>query len=323
MKVFFSDLQPLNLPTGHIYPADKYFRLRQQLVQQNILSLEQLIPAQPAVARQILRVHTQPYYDAVCSGTLNAQQLRVLGLPWTERLVMRAHLGVGAVIAAAQSALQDGIAGSLSGGTHHAFADEGRGFCVFNDIAVAVHDLFAENRVSRAAVIDLDAHQGNGTAAIFADDPRVFTLDLYGSKNYPVRRVPARLDVPLPEDAGDEIYLHRLADTLPAVLRFEPQIIFYIGGVDPLEGDRFNKMRLSMTGLQRRDEMVLETCRRNGIPIVLTMGGGYSPVDITVQAHLNTYRAVQSIFHSPMIRSSDSVHASAVSASLEGKQICK
>ncbi|MEM5774867.1 MAG: hypothetical protein AAGU05_07675, partial [Anaerolineaceae bacterium] len=130
MKVFFSDLQPLNLPTGHIYPADKYFRLRQQLVQQNILSLEQLIPAQPAVARQILRVHTQPYYDAVCSGTLNAQQLRVLGLPWTERLVTRAHLGVGAVIAAAQAALQDGIAGSLSGGTHHAFADEGRGFCV-------------------------------------------------------------------------------------------------------------------------------------------------------------------------------------------------
>ncbi len=296
MKIFYSDLQPLVLPAGHVYPSDKYVRLRHELVSQQVISMDQLVPAVPAERGQILRVHTEEYYDAVCSGTLSPQQLRVLGLPWSERLVTRAHLGVGAVIAAARAALQNGAAGSLSGGTHHAFPGEGRSFCVFNDIAVAIEDLFANRSIRKAAIIDADAHQGNGTAAIFADDPRVFILDLYGGKNYPVRRVPATLDVPLPENADNSLYLETLAQSLPAVLEFQPDVLFYIGGVDPLAGDRFNKMTLTMAGLQCRDEMVLESCSNNHIPIVLTMGGGYSAVEITVQAHINTYHAVKKVF---------------------------
>jgi acetoin utilization deacetylase AcuC-like enzyme len=298
MKVFYSDLQPFVLPPGHIYPADKYIRLRQELVNQKVVLQNDLIPAEAASARQILLVHNRDYYEEICSGSISARKMRVIGLPWSRQLIERAHLGIGAAILAADEALRNGIAGCLSGGTHHAFRGEGRGFCVFNDVAVTIADLFSRQVIQRAAVIDVDAHQGNGTAGIFRDNPNVLILDIYGDKNYPVRKVPADIDLPLPAGAGDAEYLETLSAALPQVLAFQPDIIFYIGGVDPLESDRFNTLKLTLQGLQARDALAAQFCRQNSLPLVLTMGGGYSAVKTTVQAHVNTYIAVSEVYDS-------------------------
>ncbi|MCE5207638.1 MAG: histone deacetylase [Chloroflexi bacterium] len=297
MKIFYADQYPLTLPEGHIYPAEKYVRLRFELLSQGVIQNGQLFKAHPAEMDQILLAHSKEYYDEICSGRINTRKLRVLGLPWSEALIERAHLSVGGAIAAAREALQSGVAGALSGGTHHAFYDEGRGFCIFNDAAVVILDLLKKQAIRRAAVIDVDTHQGNGTASIFNHNKDVFILDIYGSSNYPVRKVPASLNIPLPTGTQDDEYLDALSRSLPSVFSFNPDIIFYIGGVDPLGSDRFNKLALSMQGLQERDKMVFEECRNHHVPVILTMGGGYSKVDVTVQAHVNTYKMASIVYH--------------------------
>jgi acetoin utilization deacetylase AcuC-like enzyme len=219
--------------------------------------------------------------------------MRRIGFPWSEQLVRRTLASAGGTLAAAADALAGGFGGNLAGGTHHAFRAEGSGFCVFNDIAIAIRKMGR-----RAAVIDLDVHQGDGTAAIFEHDPGVLTVSLHGEHNFPFRKQRSRIDIGLPDGAGDEEYLRRLADVLPRVVEFRPRVVFYQSGVDPLRGDRLGRLSLSFEGLRGRDRMVFEMCGLQGFPLVLTLGGGYSdPISLTVKAHANTYRDALEFFN--------------------------
>jgi acetoin utilization deacetylase AcuC-like enzyme len=247
----------------------------------------------PRIDRAALeRVHTPHYVGLVMSGTLSAAELRRLGLPWSPELVERAQRVVGGTLAAARAALSHGIAMNLGGGTHHAFADRGEGYCVFNDVAVATRALQASAAIARVAVVDLDVHQGDGTNAIFAGDPTVFTLSLHGRHNYPLRRVPGSIDVELDDATSDESYLEQLADPLDRILDMaSPGVVFFIAGADPHEGDRLGRLALTFDGLRRRDVTVLAACRTRGLPVCIVTGGGYGarPED-TVEIRLNTIR---------------------------------
>lgn len=297
LRVYHFDGTTLPLPANHRFPQEKYPRLRQALLDEGVLHARELIPSPPASRDDLLLAHTPAYVDSILDGSADAKMMRQIGLPWSPDLVQRSLVSVGGTLAAARAALHDGIAGNLGGGTHHASAGEGAGFCVFNDIAVAFLKLRAEGLIQRAAVVDLDVHQGNGTAAILGGRPDVFLLSIHGQKNYPFRKVPSTLDVDLPDGAGDDAYLSALRAALDTVLAFDPEIIFYQAGVDPLEADRLGRLSLSMTGLARRDRCVLETARAAEIPLALTMGGGYArPIDLTVQAHVQTYRILKSMW---------------------------
>jgi acetoin utilization deacetylase AcuC-like enzyme len=233
----------------------------------------------------------------VLDGSINDKRMRRIGLPWSPELVGRARAAVGAQLSAARAALDDGIAGALSGGTHHAHADFGAGYCVFNDIAVAARTLLDEGRVARVAVVDLDVHQGDGNAAILGGDPRVHLLSLHGRNNFPFRKVPSTLDVELPDGTGDADYLTALELALPGVFASAPELIFYQAGVDPLAEDTLGRLSLSHAGLMARDRMVLAACRARGVPVSLSLGGGYAkPIGLSVEAYVNTYRVAKAIF---------------------------
>ncbi|MCC6146444.1 MAG: histone deacetylase [Anaerolineaceae bacterium] len=297
MKVFYSDHFTVALPPGHRFPIKKYARLRQALLEEDVLSPAELFPSPLASRQQILRAHTADYYDAVAAGTLDTRIVRQTGLPWSPELFRRSLASVGGTLTAAYQALAAGFSGNLAGGTHHALAGEGMGYCVFNDLAVAVLDLLAADKLQRLAVIDLDVHQGNGTAAILNGRPEVFLLSLHGAKNYPYRRSPSTLDIDLPDCCGDEEYMDALEEGLEAVLAFDPQFVFYQAGVDPLNEDRLGRLSLSMEGLERRDRRVFEACHSRKIPLALVMGGGYAePVELTVQAHVQTYRVAKQVY---------------------------
>ncbi|MCL5743887.1 MAG: histone deacetylase, partial [Acidobacteria bacterium] len=217
--------------------------------------------------------------------------MRRIGFPWSEGLVRRTLASVGGTLAAARDALASGFGGNLAGGTHHAFPGEGAGFCVFNDIAVAIRCLR-----KRAAVVDLDVHQGDGTAVIFRNDPDVLTLSVQARNNFPFRRQRSKIDVDLADGTGDGQYLEALARVLPAAFEFRPEIVFYQSGVDALAEDRLGRLSLTHEGLKQRDSMVMESCRQNGVPLVITLGGGYAqPIELTVEAHANTFRAAAAI----------------------------
>lgn len=298
MKAFYSDKYIIPLPPQHRFPIAKYVLIRQRLEAEGVLKPHQIFHP-PLVERdEALLVHTADYYDRLVAGVLTDREIRRLGLPWSELLVGRSRVSVGGTLAAAHAALADGIAANLGGGTHHAFAGHGEGFCVLNDIAVAIRVLRAKGAIRRAAVIDLDVHQGNGTAAIFADDPETFTLSLHGEKNYPLVKQQSTLDVALADGTDDDEYLYALALHLSTTLdRFRPDIVFYQAGVDPFFDDRLGRLALTMTGLKRRDEMVLTACRSRHLPCVITLGGGYArDVADTVEAHCNTLRAAHAIF---------------------------
>jgi len=243
--------------------------------------------------RDALRlVHTERYIDDLVGGTLSAADQRRIGLPWSEALVERSFRAVGGTCEAATAALDRGVTMNLAGGTHHAFPDYGEGFCVFNDTAVAIRMLQRTGRIRRAAVIDLDVHQGNGTHAIFAGDASVFTFSMHGGRNFPFNKVAGSLDVELADGTGDDVYLDMLASALPRVLTTAaPDLIIFLAGADPHEGDRLGRLCLTFAGLARRDAMVLEACREVGIPVAITIAGGYGrDIADTVQVHLNTVR---------------------------------
>ena len=222
--------------------------------------------------------------------------MRKIGFPWSEGLVKRTLASVGSTLAATQEALACGWSGTLAGGTHHAFRAEGSGYCVFNDIAVAIHSLRAERGIGRVAVVDLDVHQGDGTAQIFRDDEAVLTLSVHCKDNFPLRKQQSRIDVELDAGAGDEVYLSRLAEVLPKVLAFRPQIIFYQSGVDGLAEDRLGKLSLTHAGLEERDRQVMSLAQAANVPLVVTLGGGYAePIQLTVEAHANTFRTALEI----------------------------
>lgn len=298
MHVFHCDAYPVPLPPGHRFPLPKYRLIRERLLGDATLREADFTPSQPVELDALLLVHDRAYVDAVTSGGLTEAEIRRLGFPWSEQLVSRSRASVAGTLAAARDALSNGIAGNLAGGTHHAFADHGEGYCVFNDHAVAFRVLQLEGRVDRAVIVDLDVHQGNGTAAIFAADESVFTFSMHGARNFPFRKQRSSLDVELGDGCEDAEYLALLSRHLPAALdAARADILFYQGGVDPLAGDALGRLRLTHAGLRARDRMVLAAARDRGIPVVLTLGGGYArPVEASVEAHCGTYREARAVF---------------------------
>jgi acetoin utilization deacetylase AcuC-like enzyme len=277
VRVFAGDRWPLPLPPGHRFPQAKYRMLRERMEASGLLREGELEEPEAADDATLALAHDPAYVARVARGELTAQEQRAIGFPWSEELVERSRRSVGATIGAARGALRDGVGASLSGGTHHAFADRGEGFCVFNDVAVAARLLQREGAIRRAVVVDLDVHQGNGTAAIFAGDPSVFTLSLHGARNYPLRKELGDLDVALPDGCGDDEYLAALAPALGEALRAaRAELCFYLAGADAFEGDRLGRLALTKAGLARRDAAVFEACAERGVPVAVVMGGGYA-----------------------------------------------
>jgi acetoin utilization deacetylase AcuC-like enzyme len=305
MRAYCSARFTVMLPPGHRFPISKYALLR-DTVASTCRDVE-LIEAPAATDGELALAHSPAYIHDATHGLLSTAMQRAIGLPWSPALIERARRSVGATVCAARSALRDGVAAQLAGGTHHAHADRGAGFCVFIDTAVAARLMQAEvhraaRRSLRVLVIDLDVHQGDGTAAIFADDPTVFTLSLHGARNYPVHKERSDLDVELPDGCGDDQYLaalDRALDTVWQRLAHEDPIglAFYLGGADPHEGDRLGRLKLSDEGLAERDRRVFSALRERGIPVALTMAGGYGhDIHATVAVHLRTIRAAVASF---------------------------
>lgn len=271
--------------------------LRDRIVAEGVVAPDRVLDPAGATDEMLRLVHTADYVDRFVAGALTASEVRRLGFPWSSALVERSRRAVGGTVAAAHHALAHGTAMNLAGGTHHAFPDHGEGFCVFNDVAIAIRLLQAEGLMRRAAVIDLDVHQGNGTHAIFAGDTDVYTFSMHGGRNYPFEKVPGTLDIELADGAGDEEYLSHLADSLPRALReAQPDLAFFLAGADPHEGDRLGRMTLTFTGLRRRDAMVLQSCREVGLPVAVVIAGGYGRVIAdTVAVHVSTARILAMI----------------------------
>jgi acetoin utilization deacetylase AcuC-like enzyme len=287
------------LPAGHRFPIEKYALLRDAVVASGLVSADTLHEPARAAIDDVRLVHTERYVTALVSGTLGDAEQRRIGLPWSESLVERSFRAVGGTCEAAAAALDHGVTMNLAGGTHHAFPDHGEGFCVFNDVAVAIRMLQRDGHIGRAAVIDLDVHQGNGTHAIFAGVETVFTFSVHGGRNFPFHKVPGSLDVELADGTGDDEYLDALASALPRVIAAAaPELVIYLAGSDPHEGDRLGRLRLTFDGLARRDAMVLDACREVGIPVAITIAGGYGrDINDSVAAHLNTVRIASSAVH--------------------------
>ena len=292
MRAFYSDHFVLPLPEGHKFPMAKYSRLRERILAEGVVDADDLHEAPPASFDDLHLVHDAAYVDAVRSGTIAPDVQRRIGFPWSPQMVERSRRSVGATIAAARAALDDGVAANLAGGTHHAFADRGEGFCVFNDVAVGARVLQRDHHARRIAIVDLDVHQGNGTAAIFKDDATVFTFSMHGDKNFPFKKETSDLDVPLADGTGDDEYLSLLGRHLPEVLNHhQPDFVFYLAGADPFEGDRLGRLKMTIDGLRRRDEIVMRACAGAGLPVAVSMSGGYAnDVDAIVTIHTNTIR---------------------------------
>ena len=293
-RLFYCDHYAIPLPAGHKFPTVKYGMLRDLLAGDGCFRFE----AAAKVAPDIIELAHQPaYVRDFLNGALPETALRRIGFPWSKGLVERTLASVGGTLAATCDAFDSGWGGNLAGGTHHAFRAEGSGFCVFNDIAVAIQWLRAKGRIHRAAIIDLDVHQGDGTAQIFEDDPDVLTLSVHARRNFPFRKQRSKIDVELEDGTGDVAYLAALDGVLPHALAFDPDIVFYQSGVDPLASDTLGRLALTQAGLTKRDFRVISAARACGVPIVITLGGGYSrPIELTAQAHANTFRTAWEVF---------------------------
>ena len=297
MKLFYADHFVLPLPEGHRFPMEKYARLRARLMASGHFAATDFHVPTAASDTEILRAHDAGYLQRVVRGTLDRNDERRIGFPWSEAMVERSRRSAGATLAACRAALEDGCAANLAGGTHHAFRDRGEGFCVFNDAAIAALAMRAEGRVERLAIIDCDVHQGNGTAAILARRPDCFTFSIHGARNYPFEKETSDLDVELPDGTGDVGYLAALDDALVQVFARDPQLIIYLAGADPFEDDRLGRLKLSKAGLAARDELVLSECRRRGLPVAVAMAGGYArQIDDTVSIHAATIETAARLF---------------------------
>ena len=297
MRVFYTPRYYTDIGAGHVFPIRKFDLVRHRLLTEGTLQSENLSEPEPASVDDVLLVHTEEYISRLCSGTLTNSELRRLGLPWSDSLVRRSFYAAGGTICATRLAINEGVGSNLAGGTHHAFADRGEGFCVLNDVAIAIRVLRRDGLIKRAAVVDCDVHQGNGTATIFANDPEVFTFSMHGAKNYPLFKARSSLDIALPDGTSDEVYLDQLDANLPQIFQHEPEIVFYLGGADPYTGDKLGRLAVSMEGLRKRDECVLSQCYRRETPLVTLLSGGYGEnTNDTVEIHCNTIRAVKKIF---------------------------
>ena len=297
MFVSYSPRYYADIGEGHVFPIRKFELVRDRLLSEGTLRPADIFEPQPAAVADVLLVHTEDYVTRLRSGRLTPRELRRLGLPWSKALVRRSFLAAGGTLAAARRALAEGVGSNLAGGTHHAFPDHGEGFCVLNDVAITIRVLLRDRLIVRAAVVDCDVHQGNGTAAIFEEDARVFTFSMHGAKNYPLFKTRSDLDVELPDATGDEAYVTALTENLPRVFTHAPDILFYLGGADPYVGDKLGRLALTIEGLAARDRFVLTECRARRIPVVTVMSGGYAEdIKDTVEIHCNTIRAVRAVF---------------------------
>ena len=290
MKAFYTDHFVLPLPQGHRFPMEKYSRLRDLVGSQAGI---ELVEAPSATDTQILYAHDPGYLIKVIEGTLSTQEQREIGFPWSSQMVERSRRSAGATVAAAKTALQEGIAANLAGGTHHAYRDTGSGFCVFNDSAIAARTLQKEvNPFLKVAVIDLDVHQGNGTAAILQNDNSIFTLSIHGENNFPFKKEQSDLDVGLADGCNDVVYLRSLSTALDQLdSRFKADCLIFLAGADPHEGDRLGRLAISKNGMRLRDEMVFRYALDRQLPIAFSMAGGYGKeIESTVDIHFQTIK---------------------------------
>ena len=290
MKIYYTDHFVLPLPKGHRFPMEKYSQLRQRVEQARLVPPSHLCSPPAATDSQILLAHDAEHLEAIKQGRLTKSQARRLGFPWSEALVERSRRSTGATLSACRSALEDGIAINLAGGTHHAFPDAVEGFCVFNDSVIALRVLQQEKQIERGVILDCDVHQGNGTAVMVRADASIFAFSIHGSKNFPLQKCNSDLDIGLPDDTEDEDYLQALEAGLAIVLRrARADLAIYLAGADPFAEDRFGRVKLSKAGLLQRDRMVLQSCRRVKLPVAITMAGGYAKdVRDTVDIHFQT-----------------------------------
>lgn len=297
MRVFYSPYYYADIGENHVFPIRKFELVRDKLLAEETLKPPELVEPQPAKIADVELVHTTDYITRLRAGSLTAREVRRLGLPWSKSLVRRSFLATAGTIGAARTALENRVGSNLAGGTHHSFPDRGEGFCVLNDVAVAIRVLQRDNLAERFLIVDCDVHQGNGTAFIFRDSPEVFTFSIHGAKNYPLFKEQSTLDVELPDKTSDADYLRILAENLSRIFMHQPDIVFYLGGADPYENDKLGRLGLSIKGLRRRDEIVLEYAKAHEIPIVTVMSGGYAAdINDTVEIHCNTIRAVKEVF---------------------------
>ena len=297
MRVFYTPRYYADIGEGHVFPIRKFELVRDRLLGEGTLAPEEIVEPREAAIADVLLIHTDDYVTRLRAGTLTPRELRRLGLPWSKALVRRSLLAASGTIGAARCALAEGVGSNLAGGTHHAFPDHGEGFCVLNDVAIAISVLRRDRLIRRAAIVDLDVHQGNGTAFIFREDEDVFTFSMHGAKNYPLFKLRSSLDFELGDGTADDEYLDALARNLPRVFADRPDIVFYLGGADPFVGDRLGRLALTIEGLRARDHVVLRECRARGVPVATVMSGGYAEdINDTVEIHCNTIRAAKVVF---------------------------
>jgi acetoin utilization deacetylase AcuC-like enzyme len=308
VQAFFSDHFALPLPAGHRFPMHKYRLLRERVAAE--LPFVRLCEPEAAPDGVLALAHAPDYIERLSRGRLSAAEVRAIGFPWSEQMVERSRRSTGATIGACRAALREGVAVNLAGGTHHASAQRGEGFCCFNDAAVAARLMQAERRAARVAIIDLDVHQGNGTAAILGGDDSVFTLSVHGEHNFPFRKVAGHLDVALADGTDDATYLDALDRALDALdARFRADLLIYLAGADVYHADRLGRLALTAAGIAERDRRVFDYARRRGLPIAVAMAGGYCPrIDEIVQIHFNTVEAAARLF-SPSPAAPDSARS--------------
>jgi len=292
LKLFYSDTFELPLPDRHRFPMSKYRLLRERILQDSIASQCELILPAAATNEQLSRVHSQEYIEAICTGDLTNVEIRRIGFPWSLAMVERSRRSTGASIEAGFAALEDGLAGNLAGGTHHAFEGNGQGFCVFNDVCVAARVMQGEGRVRNVLVVDCDVHQGNGTSSIARGDASLFSFSMHCEKNFPFQKTEGDCDIPLPVGTTDALYLKKLETELKKVFDlFSPDFIFYLAGADPYTKDRLGLLDLSKAGLATRDRIVLNLCHEKGVPLAFAMAGGYAPeISDIVDIHFQTVK---------------------------------
>jgi acetoin utilization deacetylase AcuC-like enzyme len=290
LKIFYTDTFAIPLPQNHSFPIGKYALLRKRIENARLFPPQEICIPRAATYIEICRAHDTEYLRRLYHGQLTAKEIRRIGLPWSPELVERARRSAGATVEACFAALDDGVAVHLGGGTHHAFENQGQGYCIFNDSVIAVRALPIETPVKRVLILDCDVHQGNGTAALLQNDPTAFTFSIHGKNNFPYRKEKSDLDIALDDGADDRVYLDALEKGLQASLKqARPDAVIYLAGADPYSEDRFGRLAVSKEGLGERDRMVLHHCRKAGLPVAVTMAGGYAPnIEDTVDIHFNT-----------------------------------
>ncbi|HCT23327.1 MAG TPA: histone deacetylase [Chitinophagaceae bacterium] len=298
VKIAYDSIYAHPLPEGHRFPMLKYELIPEQLLHEGTITRENIFSPTPCALETVLWTHDAEYVDKLLQQTLSASEQRKIGFPQSPELTQRELIITQGTIDCCHYAMQFGAALNVAGGTHHAFADRGEGFCLLNDFGIAANYLLKKQLAQQILIIDLDVHQGNGTASLFAQEPRVFTFSMHGAHNYPFHKEQSDLDIPLPDGIEDEAYLHLLQENLIQLFnQVKPDFVFYLSGVDILSTDKFGKLKISMEGCKQRDGMVFQFCKKYKTPVVVAMGGGYSPdVRDIVEAHCNTFRLANTIF---------------------------